>query len=447
MAYKPIVLAVADGGTGNSTLTNHGILVGSGTSAISQLVAGTAGQVLQSGGAAANPAYSTATYPLTTTVNQILYSSSANTVTGLSTANSAILNTSAGGVPSLATSPSCSGTFTAGTGLTATTGAITATAGNVVVTAGNLTLPNTNAGASNGAITLGGATFISNFGSANTFLGGAGNTTLTATNSVGVGSLCLTALTSGITNTAVGQTCANALTSGAQNIVVGTLALNTCITGSSNVAIGYAALELYTSSNGVAVGYGALSNISSGVRNTAIGYTALENAATGTDNTAFGYHAGLNYTTTDSNNISIGSTVIGTTGESNTTRIGNGSVSSCFITGISGATVVGTAVLCSAAGQLGTISSSIRYKENVKNMSDEISILHLRPVEFNYISDEKKYKKYGLIAEEIDKDFPYLCFYNSDSQPESVHYEELPIFLLKEIQRLNKRIEILEKNK
>lgn len=45
---------------------------------------------------------STATYPNTTTVNQLLYSSAANTIRGLATANNAVLVTSAAGVPSLA---------------------------------------------------------------------------------------------------------------------------------------------------------------------------------------------------------------------------------------------------------------------------------------------------------------------------------------------------------
>ncbi len=65
MSYKPKVLPVSDGGTGQNTLTNHGVIVGAGTSAITQLSAGSAGQVLQSGGGSADPAYSTATYPST----------------------------------------------------------------------------------------------------------------------------------------------------------------------------------------------------------------------------------------------------------------------------------------------------------------------------------------------------------------------------------------------
>lgn len=58
---------VAGGGTGSVTLTNHGVLLGQGTSAIVATAAGSSGQVLQSGGSSADAAYSTATYPATAT--------------------------------------------------------------------------------------------------------------------------------------------------------------------------------------------------------------------------------------------------------------------------------------------------------------------------------------------------------------------------------------------
>lgn len=81
-------------------LTNHAVLVGAGTATITNVgPTATAGQVLQSAGAAADPAFSTATYPLTTTINQILYSSAANTVTGLASANRGVVTTSSTGVP------------------------------------------------------------------------------------------------------------------------------------------------------------------------------------------------------------------------------------------------------------------------------------------------------------------------------------------------------------
>lgn len=63
--WNGTAIDVAYGGTGRTTLTNHGVLVGAATTAITQLAAGSAGQVLQSGGASADPVYSTATYPAT----------------------------------------------------------------------------------------------------------------------------------------------------------------------------------------------------------------------------------------------------------------------------------------------------------------------------------------------------------------------------------------------
>lgn len=63
----------------------------------------TAGQIIRSGGTGADPAYSTATYPATTTINRILFSSAANVVGEIATANSSILVTDGGGIPSLST--------------------------------------------------------------------------------------------------------------------------------------------------------------------------------------------------------------------------------------------------------------------------------------------------------------------------------------------------------
>lgn len=83
-------------------LTNHAVLVGAGTATITNVgPTATAGQVLQSGGSSADPVFSTATYPSTTTVSRLLYSSSTNVVADLATANKAVLTTGATGVPVL----------------------------------------------------------------------------------------------------------------------------------------------------------------------------------------------------------------------------------------------------------------------------------------------------------------------------------------------------------
>ena len=76
-------LSVAYGGTGNTTLTAHGVLIGNTTSAIAATAAGTATQVLQSGGASADPVWSTFTIPGTFAQGDVLYSSAANTISGL----------------------------------------------------------------------------------------------------------------------------------------------------------------------------------------------------------------------------------------------------------------------------------------------------------------------------------------------------------------------------
>jgi hypothetical protein len=99
------IIALANGGT-NAALTasNGGIFYSTGTAGAILSGTATAHQVLLSGSSSA-PSWSTATYPATTTANQLLYSNAANTVAGLSTANGGILNTSSTGVPSITATP------------------------------------------------------------------------------------------------------------------------------------------------------------------------------------------------------------------------------------------------------------------------------------------------------------------------------------------------------
>jgi hypothetical protein len=130
-------VSVPNGGTGDSTLTNHAVLLGQGTSPVAFVgPTATSGQVLQSAGSSADPAFSTATYPSTTTLSQLLYSSATNTVGGLATANSASLVTNSTGVPAWSSTMTngqmiigstgatpVSATLTAGVGIFVTNGA------------------------------------------------------------------------------------------------------------------------------------------------------------------------------------------------------------------------------------------------------------------------------------------------------------------------------------
>ena len=110
------IAQVIGGGTGLATLLANSLYVGNAASPPTAVGVGANGTLLQGSGAI--PAWTTATYPATTTINQILYSSAANTVTGLATANSAVLVTGATGIPSLL------GSMTDGQFLIGSTGAI-----------------------------------------------------------------------------------------------------------------------------------------------------------------------------------------------------------------------------------------------------------------------------------------------------------------------------------
>lgn len=107
---------VSAGGTGATTLTAHGVLIGEGVNAISATAAGSAGQVLQSGGASADPTYSTPTYPSASgTSRKILVSDGTNNV--YSTETWAVPGTSGNLLTSDGTNwtsatPTTSGTFT-----------------------------------------------------------------------------------------------------------------------------------------------------------------------------------------------------------------------------------------------------------------------------------------------------------------------------------------------
>ncbi len=94
------VLLEQGGTSANLTASNGGIFYSNATTGAILAGTATASQMLQSGASAA-PTWSASTWPSNTTTNQLLYSSTTNTVTGLATAANAMLVTSTAGVPSL----------------------------------------------------------------------------------------------------------------------------------------------------------------------------------------------------------------------------------------------------------------------------------------------------------------------------------------------------------
>jgi hypothetical protein len=94
-------LGLTRGGSNASLAASNGGIIYSTASAMAVLSGtATARQMLQSG-ASTTPSWSTTTWPATTTINRILYSSSANVIGEITTANSSVLVTDSGGIPSL----------------------------------------------------------------------------------------------------------------------------------------------------------------------------------------------------------------------------------------------------------------------------------------------------------------------------------------------------------
>jgi hypothetical protein len=144
--------------------------------------------------------------------------------------------------------------------------------------------------------------------------------------------------------------------------------------------------------------------------------------------------------TTGDFNIAIGNG--GIAGESATIRIGNDNQTRAFIAGIRGVTtdiLDALPVLIDSKGQLGTIVSSRRYKQDIRDMGDLTNdLMKLRPVTFTYKSDDSGATQYGLIAEEVAQVFPELAVYSADGQIETVRYHLLSSILLNELQKQHK---------
>ncbi len=316
-----------------------------------------------------------------------------------------------------------------------------------ITSSGNLNLPTTGSAAA-GVIMIGGNRFLHRFPVIyNTFLGTiAGNFSMTGVNNTGVGFSTLTNNSSGEGNTAIGVRSLVLNSIGNDNTATGAGALVDNTGGSYNTASGFNALPFNSQgSYNTGVGYNAIYYNTTGSFNTAIGQSALYNA-TGDYNVGLGPGAGYNLTT-GSNNIDIGN--VGVAAESGTIRIGGFAQANTFISGIRGVTT-GSAdalgVVIDSNGQLGTISSSRRYKYDIEDMGDATSnVLRLRPVTFRYLAHgDHAPLQYGLIAEEVAKIYPEMVTRDRNGEPDAIMYQYLAPMLLNEVQKQQKVIQSLE---
>jgi hypothetical protein len=461
-------IQVALGGTGAASFTANGVLLGNSTSAVAVTAAGTAGQLLV-GATSAEPAWVTPTsgsgLSITTNSTTLSYAISApvsianggtnatsmtNTdgvvyfdgtrlvTTAVGTATYVLTSNGSGVAPTFQAAggggvPSIAGTTNQITE-TGSPGATTLSIPSTFTPPGNIVMNGANSGGTVGLIEIGSSNFsiYSRGGSSNNFFindGAAlGNIGSTDTNNMGIG--------------------------------IGSLANLSNNGATYNVAIGRNALNLvYNTPGNVGIGYQALAFVS-GSYNVAIGHQALNTTENNNYNIGIGYQAGTSQSgnITSNNNIYINNPGGGAGAESNVLRIGAGTgtstqqINSAFISGIQTITVTGTAVLVSTSDQLGVAISSQRYKENICDMDDYSSDLHLlRPVTFTYKVGEDKSLQSGLIAEEVARVMPGLVVNDKEGLPQTVKYHDLPALLLNELQKawgrinlLSERIEILE---
>jgi hypothetical protein len=249
-------------------------------------------------------------------------------------------------------------------------------------------------------------------------------------------------------NTAEGQKALSSLTTGGFNAAIGYFSLFANTTGSFNTAVGAGALDLNTGGNNTAVGAAALLLNTTGANNAATGTGALSSNTTGNANTAYGI-AALGNNTTGNVNIGLGEGActnvimannvicIGAAGAdaSNTTWISNVYAA----TTLSGTTLP---VVVSDGGQLGTASSSQRFKKEIKPLDrTSEAILALKPVTFHYKSDKTATPQFGLIAEEVAQVNPNLVVRDKNGEIYTVRYDAVNAMLLNEFLKEHRKVQ------
>jgi hypothetical protein len=269
---------------------------------------------------------------------------------------------------------------------------------------------------------------------------------------------------SGSSNTANGAYALFSNTTGDLNTANGGETLYSNIEGHRNTATGFQSLWLNTTGfRNTATGYSALFNNTTGNFNTANGWAALANdfdepEPNGSLNTAVGASAGSMLT--GDNNIDIGN--VGDPADSNTIRIGTVVESTdpfspnlvhpvhtaTYIAGISGQTASGgAAVFVNTDGKLGTLTSSARFKTNIKPM-DKTSeaILALKPVTFRYKKevDTQRIPQFGLVAEDVAKVNPDLVVKDAEGKVYTVRYEAVNAMLLNEFLKEHRTVQELK---
>jgi hypothetical protein len=259
----------------------------------------------------------------------------------------------------------------------------------------------------------------------------------TGSQNTATGVLALTDNMDASFNTATGVQALSSNTTGSNNTASGYQALNFNTNGALNTATGVQALNDNINGNfNTATGYGALFHNIQGGTNTATGVQALSSNTAGSNNTASGYQAGFNIT--GNRNVCIGAGVSGAAGVDDTTWIRN----------VYASVASGRAVYVNSDNKIGTLSSSVRYKEEIKPMDKASETLFaLKPVTFRYKKavDPSQALSFGLIAEEVAQVNPALITRDEQGKPQTVRYEMVNAMLLNEFLKARRQIDAQQK--
>jgi len=269
-------------------------------------------------------------------------------------------------------------------------------------------------------------------GSFNTAIGAGALLANTVGENTATGARALLNNTTGDSNTAEGAFALMNNTRGNSDTAIGDSALFSNTTGNGNTANG--ANSLYSNANGgsnTAIGVGALIANVRGNSNTANGASALLSNTSGSSNIALGAGAGANVSTA-SNVICIGTA-------------GQNTNNSCYIGQVFGTlSPGGTAVFINSNGKLGTLTSSRRFKEDIKPMKRASeAIFALKPVKFHYKKeiDPHGIQQFGLVAEEVEQVNPDLVVRDNDGKTYSVRYDQINAMLLNEFLKEHRKVQ------
>ena len=174
---------------------------------------------------------------------------------------------------------------------------------------------------------------------------------------------------------------------------------------------------------------------------------ALFGNTTGSFNTALGAEAGANLTTGD-NNIDITAMVVSLMIRARSASAANLERQATFIAAIRGVTT-GIAdavnVVIDSNGQLGTMSSSRRFKKDIEPMeAASEAILALKPVTFHYKSDQTSTPQFGLVAEDVAQVNPALVVHDKDGEIYTVRYDQVNAMLLNEFLKEHRKVQELQ---